>query len=55
LHTSLQIQLKGVAIGDGLVDPCTQVPTQPKAAFDFGLIDEKGLAKAGMIQRRNAA
>jgi len=35
------ILLKGVAIGDGLTDPATQVVTKPNAAYYFGLVDEQ--------------
>ena len=44
--TNLFINLQGVAIGDGLTDPCSQVEAGPRAAFDFGLISPKVFAKA---------
>lgn len=40
------INLEGVAIGDGLTDPCSQVEAGPRAAFDFGLVSPKVFAKA---------
>lgn len=40
------VNLQGVAIGDGLTDPCSQVEAGPRAAFDFGLIDLKTYAHA---------
>ena len=40
------IPLKGIAIGDGLTDPCSQVETGPRAAYDLGLIDAKTFASA---------
>lgn len=40
------IKLEGVAIGDGLTDPCAQVEAGPRAAYDFGLISPKVFAKA---------
>lgn len=39
-------KLDGIAIGDGLTDPASQVLTKPATAFAFGLIDEKQLAEA---------
>jgi vitellogenic carboxypeptidase-like protein len=40
------VPLAGAAIGDGLTDPCAQVEAGPRAAYDFGLIDQKTFAKA---------
>mmetsp|Transcript_3117 Transcript_3117/g.4808 ORF Transcript_3117/g.4808 Transcript_3117/m.4808 type:complete len:431 (+) Transcript_3117:79-1371(+) len=40
------IHLQGVAIGDGLTDPCSQVEAGPRAAYDFGIIDAKTFAAA---------
>ncbi|KAJ1462715.1 Alpha/Beta hydrolase protein [Pelagophyceae sp. CCMP2097] len=37
---AMNIPLQGVAIGDGLTDPQTQVVTKPASAFYFGLVDE---------------
>jgi len=44
--------LHGVAIGDGLTDPETQVLTKPQAAYDFGLIDEHVLEEATVHARK---
>lgn len=38
--------MAGIAIGDGLTDPCTQVQQGPQAAFDFGIINKKTFLKA---------
>lgn len=40
------VNLQGVAIGDGLTDPCSQVEMGPRAAYDFGIVDMKTFAKA---------
>jgi len=40
------LPVRGVAIGDGLTDPETQVVTKPVSAFHFGLIDEGTLLRA---------
>lgn len=40
------VNLQGVAIGDGLTDPCSQVEAGPRAAYDFGLINPKTFALA---------
>lgn len=40
------VQLKGIAIGDGLTDPCSQVEAGPRAAYDLGIIDLKTFAEA---------
>ena len=43
------IPLRGVAIGDGLTDPCSQVEAGPRAAYDMGLINPKTFARAKAI------
>ena len=45
-QAGMQVPLKGVAIGDGLTDPCKQEDTKPRAAYDMGLIDTKTFLKA---------
>ncbi len=40
------INLVGIAIGDGLTDPCSQVETGPRAAYDFGIVDAKTFARS---------
>ena len=47
-----RINLAGIAIGDGLTDPCSQVETGPRAAYDFGIIDAKtfAMSKAAAIK-----
>ena len=52
--TNLFIPLEGVAIGDGLTDPCSQVQTGPRAAYDFGLISGKVFAKAKFLAEQAA-
>jgi vitellogenic carboxypeptidase-like protein len=39
--TNVEVPITGIAIGDGLTDPCTQVMTGPRAAYDFGIINTK--------------
>ena len=41
--------LRGVAIGDGLTDPATQVLSKPPAAFTFGLIGSSQLEVANIL------
>lgn len=52
---STPIMLKGVAIGDGLTDPATQVVTKPNAAYYMGLIDEKTRDQAQSLADQAAA
>lgn len=33
---------RGISLGDGLVDPVTQITVTPSAAHDFGLVDQLG-------------
>lgn len=44
--SNVVIPLKGIAIGDGLTDPCSQVLTGPRAAYDFGIINSKVFLQA---------
>ncbi|MED6175296.1 hypothetical protein PIB30_077072 [Stylosanthes scabra] len=41
LHPSQRMNLVGVAIGDGLIEPLTQIATIPTNAYYVGLINEK--------------
>ncbi|WOH15561.1 hypothetical protein DCAR_0935103 [Daucus carota subsp. sativus] len=41
LPTSSQVNLVGVAIGNGLIDPITQVATHAMSAYFSGLVNEK--------------
>ncbi|MED6116742.1 hypothetical protein PIB30_103030, partial [Stylosanthes scabra] len=41
LHPSQRVNLLGVVIGDGLIDPLTQFGTIPANAYYVGLINEK--------------
>jgi vitellogenic carboxypeptidase-like protein len=48
------VNLQGVAIGDGLTDPCSQVEAGPRAAYDFGLVDLKTYASAKEVAVRTS-
>ncbi|MED6161792.1 hypothetical protein PIB30_064034, partial [Stylosanthes scabra] len=41
LHPSQRVNLLGVVIGDGIIEPVTQAGTQPANAYYVGLINEK--------------
>ncbi|MED6212168.1 hypothetical protein PIB30_080609 [Stylosanthes scabra] len=41
LHPSQRVNLVGVVIGDGIIEPVTQAGTQPANAYYVGLINEK--------------
>ena len=40
----IDLELKGLSIGNGYVDPFTQAPVQAQFAHDSGLIDDEELA-----------
>lgn len=50
--TTRRINLQGVAIGNGLTDPATQVATHADTAFYSGLINQKQRAELEELQRR---
>lgn len=50
LPVSKRINLAGVAIGNGLTDPITQVTTHAMNAYYFGLINEKQKAQMEKLQ-----
>jgi pimeloyl-ACP methyl ester carboxylesterase len=52
---NLVVPLSGIAVGDGLTDPCSQVLTGPRAAYDFGIVDMKTYARAEAYAVKAAA
>ena len=41
----IELDLKGISIGNGVVDPYSQEPLQAQFAHDSGLIDDRELAQ----------
>ncbi|KAL2644972.1 hypothetical protein R1flu_012559 [Riccia fluitans] len=49
--SSLQSQLAGIAIGNGLTDPRTQVQCHGEVAYSFGLLDKRQTAHVEKMSR----